>query len=176
MIRVFIGYDGKESSAYHVLAHSITRRASVPVSITPIRLSNLRSFYWRDPDEPKSTEFSFARFLVPYLCKYEGWAIFLDSDMLCLDDIKNLYDLRDPDYAVQVVKHDYVPRTDMKMLGEKQVKYEKKNWSSMMLMNCPACVRLTPDYVNTASGMDLHQFKWLESDLLQVLLDHSEMT
>ena len=31
-----------------------------------------------------------------------------------------------------------------------------------MLMNCRKCTTLTPDYVNKASGLELHQFKWLE--------------
>ena len=52
----------------------------------------------------------------------------------------------------------------MKFLGAIQTKYAKKNWSSVMLFNAAKCRALTPDYVNTASGLELHQFKWLESD------------
>jgi lipopolysaccharide biosynthesis glycosyltransferase len=88
----------------------------------------------------------------------------MDCDMLVLDDIAELWKLRDDRFAVQVVKHHHVPKEETKFLGEKQTKYEKKNWSSVMLMNCARCTRLTPEYVNTASGLELHQFKWLEND------------
>ena len=72
--------------------------------------------------------------------------------------------LRDDRYAVMCVKHDHNPTEDVKFLGEKQTRYQKKNWSSVMLFNCAQCKALTPDYVNTASGLELHQFKWLTSD------------
>ena len=38
----------------------------------------------------QSTEFTYTRFLVPYLCGYQGKAIFIDCDMLCLGDIAEL--------------------------------------------------------------------------------------
>jgi lipopolysaccharide biosynthesis glycosyltransferase len=114
----------------------------------------------------QSTDFSFSRFLTPYLCGYSGWSIFMDCDMLMLEDIANLWSLRDDRYAVMVVKHEHVPREKVKFLGEPQTKYEKKNWSSVMLFNNARCSALTPEYVNTASGLQLHQFKWLESDQL----------
>ena len=90
----------------------------------------------------------------------------VDCDMLVLDDIAKLWRLRDERYAVQVVKHMHVPKEEVKFLGAVQTKYEKKNWSSVMLMNCARCTALTPEYVNRASGLELHQFKWLEGDHL----------
>lgn len=84
--------------------------------------------------------------------------------MLMLDDITKLWALRDDRYAVMVVKHNHVPKEDIKFLNEPQTKYEKKNWSSVMLFNNAKCTALTPEYVNTASGLELHQFKWLEND------------
>ena len=164
MIRVFVGYDSREAVAFSVLAHSINARASQPVAVTPVMLSQLRGVYRRERNPLQSTDFSFSRFLTPYLCDYQGWAIFTDCDMLVLDDIAKLWSLRDERYAVQVVKHVHVPKEDVKFLGATQTKYEKKNWSSVMLMNCAKCTALTPDYVNRASGLELHQFKWLESD------------
>ena len=149
-----------------MLAHSIQRRASRPVSITPIRLDHLAGVFKRERNPLQSTEFSFSRFLTPYLCGYQGWAIFMDCDMLVLDDIARLWDLRDERFAVQVVKHVHVPKEDVKFLGAVQTRYEKKNWSSVMLMNCARCTALTPEYVNTASGLELHQFKWLAGDPL----------
>lgn len=165
-IRVFIGYDTREAAAFSVLAHSIHARASQPVSIAPVRLSQLRGVFERGVNPLQSTQFSFSRFLTPWLCDYAGWAIFMDCDMLVLDDIARLWELRDERYAVQVVKHAHVPREEVKFLGAMQTKYEKKNWSSVMLMNCARCSALTPEYVNRASGLDLHQFKWLEGDHL----------
>lgn len=164
MIRVFIGFDPREDVAFSVLAHSIHRRSSQPVAIAPVTLSQLGDVYRRARNPLQSTEFSFSRFLTPYLCGYEGWAVFMDCDMLVLDDIAKLWALRDEAYAVQVVKHVHVPKEDVKFLGAVQTKYEKKNWSSVMLMNCGRCRALTPDYVNAATGLELHQFKWLGDD------------
>ena len=166
MIRIFIGYDPREVVAYHVLSHSIQSRASVPVSITPVMLNQLSQSMWRKRDNLQSTDFSFSRFLVPNLCYYEGWALFMDCDMLVLDDIANLWGYRDKRYAVQCVKHDHRPLENTKFLNQPQTQYEKKNWSSVMLFNTARCRSLTQDYVNSASGLDLHRFQWLDDDNL----------
>ena len=166
MIRYFIGYDEREAGAFSVLSYSIQRHASQPVSITPVMLDQLRpaGLYWREANALASTDFSFSRFLVPALCDFQGWAVFSDNDMLMREDVARLWELRDDRYAVQVVKHNHVPKEQTKFLGKTQTKYEKKNWSSVMLLNCAKCTRLTPEYVNTASGLELHQFKWLDGD------------
>ena len=164
MIRIFIGFDPRETVAYHVLSHSIHARASAPVSIAPLMLSQLGGLMTRERNSLQSTDFSFSRFLTPYLCGFEGWAIFMDCDMLVLEDIGNLWALRDDKYAVMCVKHDHVPKEKTKFLGAQQTKYEKKNWSSVMMFNCAKCTALTPDYVNSASGLDLHRFNWLGDD------------
>ncbi len=166
MIRIFIGYDPREAEAYSVLAHSINTRASRPVSITPLALSQLNHLMTREINPLQSTDFSFSRFLTPYLSNFEGWSIFMDCDMIVLDDIANLIDSAEDQYAVQVVKHQHIPIEETKFLGAPQSKYPKKNWSSVMLFNNARCKTLTPEYVNTASGLDLHQFKWLEDDSL----------
>lgn len=164
MNRVFVGFDPNETVAFHVLNHSIQARASEPVAVIPIMLSQLKDVFKRDRNPLQSTEFSFSRFLVPYMSNYEGWSVFMDCDMLVLDDITKLFDLADGRYAVQVIKHDHRPQEDVKFLGAAQTKYEKKNWSSVILFNNAKCKALSPDYVNTATGLELHQFKWLESD------------
>ena len=166
MINVFIGYDNKERVAYNVLSHSIIQNSTKPVAITPIALNNLKDDFVRERNSLSSTEFSFSRFIIPHLMNYRGWALFMDCDMLMFEDIAELWRLRDDKYAVQVCKHDYTPKKEKKFLGQTQTKYEKKNWSSFMLMNCAKCSALTPDYVNSASGLELHQFKWLEGDHL----------
>jgi lipopolysaccharide biosynthesis glycosyltransferase len=166
MIRVFIGYDAREAVAFSVLAHSIQVHASVPVTIAPLMLSQLRRVLTRARDPRQSTDFAFSRFLTPYLSSYEGWSIFMDCDMLMLDDIAKLWNLRDDRFAVMVVKHDHRPRESVKFLGQQQFAYPKKNWSSVMLFNNAKCRALTSDYVNTASGLELHQFKWLPDESL----------
>jgi len=166
MINVFIGYDNKERVAYNVLSHSIIQNSTKPVAITPIALNNLKDDFVRERNNLSSTEFSFSRFMIPHLMNYQGWALFMDCDMLMFEDIAELWRMRDDSKAIQVCKHDYTPKEDTKFLGQVQTKYEKKNWSSFMLMNCKKCTTLTPDYVNKASGLELHQFKWLEGDHL----------
>ena len=160
-IRVFIGYDPQETVAYHVLANSIMRQSSKPVVITPLVLSQLP--ITRPREEMQSTEFAFSRFLVPWLCDYEGKAIFMDCDMLCRMDVADLFkQTTDYNAQVSVVKHLYTPKEGDKFLGNKQTQYDKKNWSSMMIFNNPKCRVLTPEIVNEASGMYLHQFQWAD--------------
>jgi hypothetical protein len=164
MIRVFIGYDPREAVAYNVLAYSIQARASQPVTIAPLMLSQLKGILTRERHPLQSTDFSFSRFLTPYLSGYEGWSVFMDCDMLVLEDIATLWQVRDERYAAMVVKHNHVPKETVKFLGEPQTKYEKKNWSSVILFHNARCRALTPEYVNKASGLELHQFKWLAND------------
>jgi hypothetical protein len=166
-LNIFIGYDSKEVTAYHVLASSIIRRASIPVTITPLSLHSLGHVFTRQRGTTEATEFSISRFLVPYLSDYKGWSLFMDCDMLCKIDVGVdilLHQILNEDKAVVCCQHDYVPKSTTKFLGQTQTSYPKKNWSSMMLMNNAKCTALTPDYVNTATGLDLHRFNWLKSD------------
>ena len=166
MIKVFIGYDEGEKIAFHVLSESIRKHTSQPVSFIPLDLHSLRNIFKREKQSNQSTEFAFSRFLVPYLSNYEGWSIFMDCDMLMRTDINILFNNRDDRYAVMCCKHDYEPKQGVKFRGAKNEKFEKKNWSSMMLINNEKCKALTPEYVNTATGLELHQFKWLGDDSL----------
>jgi len=166
LIDVFIGYDHCEEVAWHVCASSIMRHTTVPVAITPVSLHTLNHVLKRPRDQNQSNEFSFSRFLVPWMSAYSGWSIFMDCDIIVREDISKLFALRDERFAVQVCKHDYVPKDAVKYLGNKQSAYPCKNWSSVMLMNNAACKALTPAYVNSASGLELHQFKWLDQRLV----------
>ncbi len=166
MIRVFIGYDPREAVAYNVLAYSLLAGSSRPVSVAPVALAQLKDVLTRERHPLQSTDFSFSRFLAPYLSGYEGWSVFMDCDMLMRDDVAKLWDLRDDRYAVLVVKHDHRPSETRKFLDQPQTAYGKKNWSSVMLLNNARCRALTPEYVNAASGLELHQFKWLDNDAL----------
>ena len=161
---MFIGYDPHERAAVNVLADSLVQHSSLPLAITPIVARQLKGVLTRPRQPNQSTEFSFSRFLVPWLMDYQGWAIFMDCDMLARGDIAELWALRDEQFAVQCVQHDHVPGETVKFLGEVQSAYPKKNWSSLMLLNCNRCTALTEDYVNSASGLELHRFHWLEGD------------
>jgi hypothetical protein len=168
VLTVYIGYDSRESEAFYTLAHSIWRRSSVPVSIAPLMQSQLKGLYTRPRGPTEATEFSLTRFMVPALADYRGWTLFMDCDMLCRADISQLFAHidRQRDKAVLVCKHDYVPTTSRKFLNQVQTKYPRKNWSSLMLFNNERCRALTPDYVNSAPGLDLHRFKWLDDALI----------
>ena len=165
-IPIFIGYDFRERAATNVLIDSIYQNSSKPVSITPLVTPQLMSqgLYWRSRDNKQSTDFSFTRFLVPYLMNYEGWAIFMDCDMLCREDISDLWNLRNNSYSLMCIHHDHKASEEKKFQGETQSNYPKKNWSSLMLLNCSKCRALTPEYVNSATGLELHRFLWLEGD------------
>ena len=166
MLKVFIGYDSYEIVAYHTCVQSLLDNVSDPVEIIPIKLDHLRGVYQKDRHETQSTEFSMTRFLPPFLSKYDGISIFVDCDVIFRADPHELlaYPIAYPDKAVFVVKHDYTPSSTIKFLNQVQSKYKKKNWSSVMVFNNEHCRALTPSYVNEASGLELHQFKWLESD------------
>lgn len=160
--RVFIGYDPRETVAVSVLTESIQAHASLPVQVAQIRLEQLAGVFHRPHNPLQSTSFSFSRFLVPWLSGYSGWSLFLDADMLCLADLAELWALRDEGKAVQVVKHEHRCSTGKKFQGMPQTPYARKNWSSVMLFNNSRCRALTPELVNSASGLHLHQFHWLE--------------
>lgn len=166
--RIYIGYDPKEEIAYEVCRYSILKRSSIPVEIIPIKQSELRekNHYWRERGKLESTEFSFTRFLTPFLADYQDWAMFVDCDFLYLADVKELLDLVDEKYAVMCVQHDYTPKETTKMDGAVQTVYPRKNWSSMVLYNCGHLKNkvLTPEVVNKESGAFLHRFQWLEDD------------
>jgi lipopolysaccharide biosynthesis glycosyltransferase len=166
LLRVFIGYDSKESAAYHVLASSILRRATVPVAIIPLTRQSVSGVYLRERGPTEATEFSMTRFLVPYLSGYQGRSIFMDCDMVCRVDIGDLVRELDaqPDKAVWCCQHDYVPKWLTKFNGNEQTKYPRKNWSSFMVFDNAKCRALTPEYVNTATGLQLHRMLWTSDD------------
>lgn len=148
------------------MAHSLLRLSSCPISITPVSLKNLQGILTRDRHPLQSNDFAFSRFLVPWMCNFQGWAIFSDCDMIVREDPAKLWALMDDNFAVKVVKHNHVPKEETKYLGNVQTKYKRKNWSSVILWNCahPDNKKLTPEYVNSAEGLELHQFNFLRDE------------
>jgi len=167
-LKIFIGYDNREKIAYHVLSQSIIENSSIPVSIMPIKLENLKKFYKRKKGLKDSTEFSISRFLTPYLSNYKGYSLFLDCDFIINGDIAKLLSIikKDKNKVLWCVKHKHNPKETKKFLGEKQLKYEKKNWSSFVIYNNKKCKILTPKFVSKANGLYLHQFRWTKDNLI----------
>ena len=166
MIRLFIGYDSREAVVYHVCVNSVIRHASQPVAVTPLALKNLGQYVERHKDG--SNQFIYSRFLVPQLMGFAGWALYIDGDMLLRADIAELWNLRDDSKAVLCVHHDYKTKMKEKYLGAKNQDYPRKNWSSVMLWNCghPSNRRLTSEFVQQATGAQLHRFTWLADELI----------
>ena len=163
-IPVFVGYDPREAIAYHTCVNSIIRNSSQPVAIVPVALNLFRDYAETHTDG--SNHFIYTRFLVPHLMDYQGWAIFIDGDMILRGDIAELWDLKDYTKDVLVVKHDYETRMTEKYLGNVNQNYPRKNWSSVILWNCNAIRNrmLTPEFVQQSTGAFLHRFSWIDDE------------
>jgi hypothetical protein len=166
--RIFIGWDKREAEAYEVARSSLERHTTIPLEIWPIKLDDLRNrgLYWRGDDPLASTEFTYSRFLTPFLANYRGWALFCDCDFLWLADVAELLDYTRSNKAVYCVQHDYRPVETTKMDGQAQSAYPRKNWSSLMLFNCehPSVRQLTPEVVNRENGAYLHRLQWVADE------------
>lgn len=158
-MRLFCGYDDREAVGFHVFVSSVIRHASKPVHITPIS----------EAQTDGSNQFTYARYGVAEMCGYEGWAIFADAcDMLCLADIAELWEMRDSSKAVQVVQHRYSTRNPIKYMGTTMqcpnVNYSRKNWSSLMLINCAA-----PEWRTITRGPEAHRFTGIPDERIGAL-------
>jgi hypothetical protein len=165
MIRLFAGFDPREAIAFHAFTNSVLQHATVPVAITALTEAALG-----DQQRDGSNAFTYARFLVPSLCDFDGWAIFADGDMIVDRDLEELWGCRTEGYAVQVVKHEYRTKHSVKYRGSTlqcpNTSYPRKNWSSVILWNCghPSNRVLTKDYVSGMTGAHLHRFQWLKDE------------
>lgn len=173
-LRAFIGHDARQPGACRVAAHSLRTTSGLrpewlvfdrlrDVGLLTRPLDRRDGIYDLISNAPASTDFAISRFLVPVLCQ-SGWALFTDCDMLFLRDVHEMLFVADTRYAVMVVKHpDYTPSEKLKMDGQPQTAYARKNWSSVMLWNCdhPANRRLSLADVNRRTGLWLHGFGWL---------------
>jgi len=161
-IKVFIGFDRSIRVPTYVLVDSILENSSIPVDFFFLHKEILKNILHRERGVYDSTEFSISRFLVPYLSDYKGWSLFIDNDMVVEGDIAELRRLATDEYSVMCTKHNQLVESDVKFLGERQTSYNMKNWTSVIMFNNAKCMALTPEYVNSAPGLDLHQFKWLK--------------
>jgi hypothetical protein len=186
---IYVGWDPREADAFAVAMSSIARHLSTPIPLHSLILADLeaRGLYsrptaWRPgpanrpvmwdiiSDAPISTQHACARFLVPHLAK-EGWALFMDGDMLVRSDLAEVFEGLDPAKAVYCVQHRQTPSGAVKMDGQVQTPYARKNWSSFCIFNASheANRALTVAMVNSLPGRDLHRFCWMEDDLIGAL-------
>jgi lipopolysaccharide biosynthesis glycosyltransferase len=169
LLPIAIGFDPREPAAYHVCCQSIIERASVPVAFIPLAPTVLGTF---DGQRNGSNAFIFSRFLVPWIQKWRGWALFIDGDMIVKDDVANLFALAEHDKAAMVVKHDYQTKHPRKYIGSPiesvNLDYERKNWSSVILWNCSHFANrgLRPETVSKADTAYLHRFGWIPDEKL----------
>ncbi len=164
MLRIFIGWDSRFPEPADVLRYSLLKYSSIPLDIRYLKLSELGINRSHDP--LASTEFTYSRFLVPHLCDFRGKAVFMDNDMLALADVKELDDLAMDRYALRVVQHDYQPTNTVKMYGAVQTAYPRKNWSSLMIMNCAKLGLWTRQVVETQTGAYLHRFQEIPDEAI----------
>ena len=169
-LNIFVGWDSRETQAYDVCVKSLLEYSSVELNIQPIIRSDLMDAgeYFREQPEAGSVEFTYTRFLTPYMSKFKGWSLFIDCDFLFTRDVAELFALADDKYAIMCAKHDYVPKNAVKMDGQKQVAYPRKNWSSCILWNCahPSNRILTPYTASRQTGAYLHRFKFLKDHMI----------
>lgn len=192
MPSIYVGFDPRETAAFAVCVNSIARRLSTYIPIYGLVLSDLQraGLYTRPietrpsaadkpvmwdtiSDAPMSTQHANARFLVPHIARMVnaphargGWALFMDGDMMVTSDLSRMFESLDSQYAVYCVKHRHEPEPGVKMDGQQQTRYARKNWSSFMAFNLghPSNRALTPALVNSVPGRDLHRFCWLKDD------------
>jgi hypothetical protein len=181
---IYLGFDPREAAAFAVARSSAKRRLTQPIAIRGVVLARLqelglyrRPIEWREgptanrimwdsiSNAPMSTQHANARFLVPRLA-VTGWALFMDGDVLVRGNLVRLFDGLDQSKAIYCVKHRHMPPAGVKMDGQEQLQYARKNWSSVVIWNCehPSNQALTIDVINSLAGRDLHRFVWLEDD------------
>lgn len=138
-MRVFIGIDPRQPIAYNVLRWSIERRAHKPVQVIPLILPQL-------PITRRGlTDFTYSRYLPPFLCGYKGVSVFMDADMLCLGNVHELAGYVDGSSDVYVVKNK-----------------ERFEWPSLMVFDNEKCSTLTPEFVDDPQH-NMFDFGWADS-------------
>jgi len=176
-MRVFIGHDEREAEAAEVAAKSLRKVTHGEIEpeflcmpkLVAQGLLSQRVVDQRDGQDydlasnaPQSTRFAISRFLTPVICQ-NGLALFVDADVVFLEDPRNMLWGVTAEHAVGVVQHSQGTVTPYKMVNQVQTSYARKNWSSVMLFNCDHAAnrRLSLRDINERPGRDLHAFYWL---------------
>jgi hypothetical protein len=187
-MKVYIGFDEREAEAAEVARKSllrVTNNQLVPEFLCMPKLVDQGLLSRRVIDQrggqdydlmsnaPQSTRFAISRFLTPILCQ-QGYALFVDADVVFLRDPRVLEIETMARHAVSVVKHGEIAMGDYKMVNQRQQAYPRKLWSSVMLFNCDhgANRRLSLRDINERPGRDLHAFYWLADHEIGSLAPH----
>lgn len=185
MVKVYVGYDPRDELAFRACVSSLLKYATVPVEVIPLKDHELRRMgvYWRSyhveysgqkvdqrDGKPFSTDFSFTRFAIPLIDDSDEWVMFCDADMLFKSDVAELFAFADDTKDVMCVQHNYAPPEQTKFDGMLQQNYNRKNWSSLMLMR-PARCAITPYMLNNCTGSQLHAMVWCEDNKIGALPD-----
>lgn len=169
MFKVFIGADSRDPELAEVCKFSILKYSTVEIDFEILHLDKLKEQQLitrptrSQRDIHGEADHLYTRFLVPYLSSYKGWALYVDSDFLFLDDIAKLFKLCNDRYAVMCVQESYTPNSSVKFNNRPQFVYPRKNWASLMLYNCEHTdlLKLTPTFVNEEPKLNLLCLEWL---------------
>lgn len=131
-IRVFIGSGEASLVERKVLIYSLQKHTQRELDIYV--LNGTHNAIERNNEAPllapmslkvkyqNVTEFSLYRYLIPQLCDHQGRAIYLDSDMVCLTDIAELFE-------TELHKNDFIAKRET-----------EDTWGlSVMLIDCDRC-------------------------------------
>tara|TARA_Y100001937_G_scaffold119928_1_gene176392 strand:- start:704 stop:1360 length:657 start_codon:yes stop_codon:yes gene_type:complete len=163
-VNIYIGYEEAHPEMYEVCKASIERFSKLHVIKPLIKSKLIEQGVYSRPFQGEATDFSFTRFLVPYLNNFQGWALFVDGDFLFRADPQDMTECVDEEeHDVYVVKHpELITKQGIKMDGRINRPYPCKYWSSLMYINCDE-QSLSPETVNTANAGYLHEFNWAGS-------------
>lgn len=94
MIKIFVGCapNGEDAESMMVLEHTLRIHSSEEVEIVWMMMSHDPKSHWYGwHTEAWATPFSGFRWGIPSYCNYEDQAIYMDSDMIVLGDIAELW-------------------------------------------------------------------------------------
>ena len=172
-LNIYIGYDSNHGDLHEVNKKSILKNlktsngylmkeCSWEPEIKYLDISKLPDYNREYANQ--STEFTYSRFLIPYLENYEGFSIFIDNDFIWRKNILPLFYYLNMDDAIACIKYPQIKHDETKFDGQVNIDYPCKLWSSLMVFNNghEDCKKLTPEVVNTWTGKQLHQFEWTD--------------
>jgi hypothetical protein len=174
-LTIYLGYDSRHGDLAKIAKEAVKREIENSVGFgqyveytkfTPVvKLLDVADIpeYTREYAN-QSTEFTYSRFLIPYLENYEGFSIFADDDFIFTKSVLPMFYYLNTDDAVACIKYPHYEHDATKFDGEVNIDYPCKLWSSLMIFNNghEDCKKLTPDAVNTWTGKQLHQFEWTD--------------
>jgi hypothetical protein len=137
-VRIFVGAHPTEALPFKVLEHSIKRHTRLAVEMRTV--DNSLAPTPTDVRFLPYTNFSYGRFAIPKLVGYRGRAIYMDSDMLVLADIAEVWN---------------APFDGAKILVEKvtDASRGKGRLTAVMLMDCSE-LRWDPEEIVARLGID----------------------